>query len=197
MSAEAPDAAPNPWRRRALLGLPLLAAGGAGLGFWAMLRGLGTGSYDPRGVPSALLGKAPPDFTLAAPEGSSQPSLAAADLRALERPVLVNFFASWCVPCVIEHPQLMALQRQGVPVFGIAYKDKPRDALAFLARHGNPFARLAADEPGRVAIDWGVYGVPESYLIDRQGLIRWRWAGPITEDTLRADLLPLLRRYAA
>ena len=192
------EAAPNPWRRRALLGLPLLAAGGAGFGFWAMLRGLGTGSYDPHGVPSALLGKAPPDFTLPALAGSELPALAAADLRgALARPVLVNFFASWCVPCVIEHPQLMALKRQGVPVFGIASKDKAADALGFLARRGNPYTRLAADEPGRVAIDWGVYGVPESYLIDRQGIIRWRWAGPITEDTVAADLGPLLRRYSA
>jgi cytochrome c biogenesis protein CcmG/thiol:disulfide interchange protein DsbE len=186
-----------PWSRRALLGAPLVLAAGAGLGFWAMLRGLRTGEYDPHGVPSALLGKPVPDFTLPAPEGSAQPAFGAADLHGTERPVLVNFFASWCVPCVIEHPQLMALQRQGVPIWGIAYKDKPRDALGFLARHGNPFARLAADEPGRIAIEWGLYGVPETYLVDRQGIIRWRWAGPITEDTLSADLMPLLRRYSA
>ncbi len=188
----------NPvWRKRALLGLPLLAAGGAGLGFLAMLRGLSTGNYNPHGVPSALLGKAPPEFTLPALAGSPQPAFGSAELRGLGRPVLVNFFASWCVPCIIEHPQLMALQRAGVPVFGVAYKDKAADALAFLARRGNPFQALAADEPGRVAIDWGVYGVPESYLLDRQGIIRWRWAGPITEDTMSAELQPLLRRYSA
>ncbi len=188
--------APNPWRRRLLLGAPLVLAAGAGLGFWAMLRGLGSGSYDPRGVPSALLGKAPPDFTLPPVPESGLPGFGAAELRGLERPVLVNFFASWCMPCVIEHPQLVRLQRQGVPLYGIAYKDKPADALGFLRRHGNPYTKLAQDEPGRVAIDWGLYGVPETYLIDKEGLIRWRWAGPITEDTLRAELGPLLRRYA-
>ncbi len=105
--------------------------------------------------------------------------MSAADLRGpFPAPVVVNFWASWCVPCIVEHPQLMRLKRDGVPVFGINYKDKPADAAAFLARHGDPFARLGRDEPGRVAIDWGVYGVPETYLIDRQGIIRWRYAGP-------------------
>ena len=90
----------------------------------------------------------------------------------------------------------MRLSREGVAIFGIAYKDKPADALKFLRDRGDPFARLAADEPGRVAIDWGLYGVPETYLIDRQGIIRWRWAGPITEDVLTNDLRPLLRQWA-
>ncbi len=193
--ATAPDT-PNPWRRRALLLAPLVVAGGAGLGFYAMLRGLGTGSYDPRGVPSALIGKAPPDFSLPPLEGADRPGLSAADLHGQGRPVLVNFFASWCVPCVIEHPQMMRLSRAGVPVFGVAYKDKPQDSLGFLQRHGNPYARLGVDLPGRVAIDWGLYGVPETYLIDKSGVIRWRWAGPVTEDTLTQDLEPLLRRYA-
>jgi cytochrome c biogenesis protein CcmG/thiol:disulfide interchange protein DsbE len=82
-------------------------------------------------------------------------------------------------------------------VLGINYKDRAADANAFLARHGNPFQRLAADVPGRVSIDWGVYGVPETYILDRQGIIRWRWAGPITPDMLREDVQPLLRRLAA
>jgi cytochrome c biogenesis protein CcmG, thiol:disulfide interchange protein DsbE len=191
-----PDPAPNSGRRRALLLAPLGLAAVAGAGFYAMLRGLGSGSYDPRGVPSALLGKPPPDFALPPLEGAERPALASADLQGAGRPVLVNFFASWCMPCVIEHPQLMRLARAGVPVLGIAYKDKPEDSLGFLRRHGNPFARLGMDQPGRVAIDWGVYGVPETYLVDKSGLIRWRWAGPITEDTLRQDLEPLLRRHA-
>ncbi len=185
-----------PFSRRALLVLPALVAGGAGLGFFAMLRGLGTGGYDPRGVPSALIGKAPPDFELPPLEGAGLPGLSAADLRAPGRPVLVNFFASWCVPCVIEHPQLMRLSREGVPVFGVNYKDQPADGRRFLERHGNPYARLGVDGPGRAAIDWGLYGVPETYLVDRGGVIRWRMAGPVTEDTLRADLGPLLRRHA-
>jgi cytochrome c biogenesis protein CcmG/thiol:disulfide interchange protein DsbE len=187
----------SPWRRRALLLVPLGLAAGAGAGFLAMLRGMQTGDYDPKGVPSALLGKPPPDFTLPALEGADRPALSAADLRAPGRPVLVNFFASWCLPCVAEHPMLVRLNRMGVPLFGVAYKDKPADALAFLQRHGNPFQRIGVDLPGRVAIDWGLYGVPETYLIDRQGLIRWRWAGPLTPEILTRDLEPLLKRHAA
>ncbi|GAA0590058.1 DsbE family thiol:disulfide interchange protein [Craurococcus roseus] len=186
----------SPFSRRALLVLPALVAGGAGLGFFAMLRGLGTGGYDPRGVPSALIGKAPPEFALPPLEGTGLPGLSSDDLKAPGRPVLVNFFASWCVPCVIEHPQLMRLSREGVPVFGVGYKDQPADSRRFLEKHGNPYKRLGMDLPGRASIDWGLYGVPETYLIDRGGAIRWRWAGPVTDDTLRAELGPLLRRYA-
>ncbi|MBR0674301.1 DsbE family thiol:disulfide interchange protein [Neoroseomonas soli] len=196
--SESPTSPPQR-SRRWMLYAPLGLAAAAGAGFWVMLRGLQTGEYDPRGVPSALLGKAPPDFDLPPLEGSDLPALAIADLRSplpLPAPVLVNFWASWCVPCVIEHPQLMRLSREGVRVFGINYKDRPADAAAFLQRHGNPFAKLGRDEPGRVAIDWGLYGVPETYLIDRQGLIRWRYAGPVTPDVLDKDLRPLLRRYA-
>ncbi|MFC7475662.1 DsbE family thiol:disulfide interchange protein [Dankookia sp. GCM10030260] len=187
---------PRPSRRRLLLLAPLAAAAAAGAGFYAMLRGMSTGSYDPKGVPSALIGKPAPDFTLAPLEGADRPALSSANLRGGAGPVLVNFFASWCVPCVIEHPQLMKLAKQGVPVLGVAYKDKPADALAFLKKHGTPYARLGTDLPGRVAIDWGLYGVPETYLIDKTGVIRWRWAGPLTEDTLAQELLPLLKRYA-
>ena len=195
--AMAPAApARGPWRRRGLLLAPLVLAGAGGLGFYAMLRGLRTGEYNPRGVPSALLGKPVPDFTLPPLEGADRPALAAADLHSPPRPVLVNFFASWCMPCVIEHPQLMRLARAGVPVLGVAYKDRPADSLGFLQRHGNPYARLGVDGPGRVAVDWGLYGVPETYLVDKAGIIRWRWAGPLTEDTLRQELEPLLRRYA-
>jgi len=180
-----------------MLYAPFGLAAAAGAGFWVMLRGLQSGGYDPRGVPSALLGRPAPDFALPPLEGARRPALAAADLRGpLSAPLLVNFWASWCVPCIVEHPQLMRLSREGVPVFGINYKDRAEAALAFLERHGNPFARLGRDEPGRTAIDWGVYGVPETYLIDRQGLIRWRFAGPITPEVLERDLRPLLRRYA-
>lgn len=189
------DLAPRP-RRRLLLAAPLGVAALGGLGFWYMLSGLQNGSFNPRGVPSALLGRTPPDFALPPVEGMNLPGLSSADLRGLARPVLVNFWASWCVPCIIEHPQLMALQAEGVPIFGVSYKDRAEDARQFLSRRGDPFTRLGADPPGRVAIDWGVYGVPETYLLDRQGIIRWRYAGPVTAEIMNEDVKPLLRRHA-
>jgi len=187
----------TPTARRALLFAPFAVAAAGGVAFYGMLQGMKTGEYNPRGVPSALIGRTPPDFALPALDGVDVPAITSDALRGLPGPVLVNFWASWCVPCIIEHPQLMRLQREGIPVFGIAYKDKPEDSVRFLRQHGNPFRRLSKDEPGRVAIDWGVYGVPETYLLDREGVIRWRWAGPITPEVLEQDIRPLIRRYAA
>jgi len=186
----------SPLARRALIASPLAVAAIGGAGFYATLRGLGSGSYDPKGVPSALLNKPVPDFSLPALDTSGLPGLSAADIRGFGRPVLVNYWASWCVPCIIEHPQLMRMKADGLPILGINYKDKPADAQKFLTDRGTPFTRLGRDEPGRVAIDWGVYGVPETYLIDREGIIRWRWAGPITPEVVSQDIATLLKRYA-
>ena len=144
-----------------------------------------------RTVASRLVGQPLPAISLP-PLVPGHPGLDA----STRGPRLINIFASWCVPCVIEHPQLMALSREGLPIWGVAYKDKPEAAAGFLARHGNPFARVARDAPGQVAIDWGVYGVPESYLIDAQGLIRWRYAGPLTPEVVTDQLRPLLRQVA-
>ena len=177
--------------RRALLLAPFGLAVLAGAGFWTVLGRMRQGRFDPHDVPSPLVGKPVPDFTL--PPLAAGPGFTKADVLALKRPLLVNFFASWCVPCVIEHPELMALAREGLPIWGIAYKDEPEAANGFIARRGNPFQRLAADRPGQVAIDWGVYGVPESYLIDAAGIIRWRMAGPITPEVAAGQLRPLLR----
>ncbi|MBP0446928.1 DsbE family thiol:disulfide interchange protein [Roseomonas sp. SSH11] len=188
--------AKSPLSRRAILWAPLGLAAAGGVGFWAMLRGMRDGSYDPRGVPSALLGKPAPRMALPPVEGIELPTIAPEMLASPGMPVLVNFWASWCVPCVVEHPQLVALQRRGVRILGINYKDKPADAARFLVRHGNPFQALAADAEGRAGIEYGLYGVPETYLLDRQGIIRWRWAGPMMPDTLSAELDPLLRRHA-
>jgi cytochrome c biogenesis protein CcmG/thiol:disulfide interchange protein DsbE len=181
-------------QRRLVLLAPLGIAAAGGAAFLAMLRGLSTGSFDPRGVPSPLIGRRLPDFSLPAQLPSTQ-GFGSADLLNAGRPVLVNFFASWCVPCVAEAPVLMQLKAQGVPVWGIAYKDADQAAAGFLARTGDPYARLARDEPGRVAIDWGVYGVPESFFVDRTGIVRWRFAGPLTDQTLQRDMQPLLRKY--
>ena len=109
--------------------------------------------------------------------------------------MLLNFFASWCVPCVVEHPELMALSGSGLPIWGIAYKDAVSATSGFLQTHGNPFVRVARDAGG-VAIDFGVYGVPESYLLDRDGIIRWHVAGPLTEAVVAEGLRPALARLA-
>ena len=175
--------------RRVLLAAPFAAVVAAGAGFLVMLKRETEGKFDPRGVPSMILNKPVPPFKL-----PGDPGFASTDLRG--RPILVNFFASWCIPCVEEEPMLMVLKQQGIPIYGIAYKDKPAATDAFLAKHGNPYAKLARDEPGRVAIDWGVTGVPETYLIDPRGIVRWRGVGPLTPDTIAGELQPLLRRYA-
>jgi cytochrome c biogenesis protein CcmG/thiol:disulfide interchange protein DsbE len=161
-----------------------------------MLRGMRDGSYDPRGVPSALIGKPAPALALPAVEDTGLPGFTPEALAAPGGPVLVNFWASWCVPCVVEHPQLVALQRRNVRILGINYKDKPADAAKFLTRYGNPFAALVADAEGRAGIEYGLYGVPETYLLDGGGIVRWRWAGPLTPDTVSAELDVLLRRHA-
>jgi cytochrome c biogenesis protein CcmG/thiol:disulfide interchange protein DsbE len=182
--------------RRALLGIPLLAAAAAGGGFYLLLRRMEAGRYDPHAVDNPLVGHPIPEFAALPAQAPAETGFGSADLRAAGRPVLVNFFASWCVPCRIEHPSLMALAKSGVPIWGIAYKDRSADAAKLLDEDGNPYARLARDESGRVSIDWGLYGVPETFLIDRGGIVRGHWAGPLSEDTVRDEVSPLLRKYA-
>lgn len=177
--------------RRALLLAPFGVTVLAGAGFWTVLARMKQGTFDPHDVPSQLIGRRVPGFTLPGLPGAQ--GFGSADIAAAGHPVLVNFFASWCVPCVIEHPELMALSKEGLPIWGVAYKDAPDAARTFITKHGDPYARLAQDRPGQVAIDWGVYGVPESYLIDAAGMVRWRQAGPITRDVADTQLRPLLR----
>ncbi len=171
--------------RRWLLAVPLAVAGGAGVAFWEMLRGMSRGTFDPRSVGHPLVGKPVPPFDL---DGFTD-----ADLRAGGKPVLVNFFASWCQPCIVEAPVLDALGKTGAPLFGIAYKDKPSDTAAFLTRHGDPYRRIAADAKGRVAIDFGVTGVPETFLVDPSGIVRWHYSGPLSESVVDSDVTPRLR----
>jgi cytochrome c biogenesis protein CcmG/thiol:disulfide interchange protein DsbE len=190
-------------RRRLLFFAPLGIAAAGGAAFLAMLNGLQNGSFDPRGVPSPLVGKPVPEFSLPVlsltDSGASADSggvVTDADLRGFGRPVLLNFFASWCVPCVEEAPNLAALRGEGIPIIGIAYKDHPEATAQFIAQNGNPYARLAHDDAGRVAIDFGLYGVPETYVIDTHGIIHARYAGGISEDIARKAIRPLLRRLS-
>lgn len=188
-------------RRQVLFALPALATLAAAGGFYAMLSGMRRGSFDPRGVPSALIGRPVPGFELAPLPGWDKPGLASRDIleAASRRPVLVNFWASWCVPCLVEHPQLMRLAAEGVPLFGINYHTGTQTdpgATAWLRRHGDPFLRIGIDLTGRVAVDWGVYGVPETYIVDRRGIVRWRMAGPITPEIDAEQVRPLLRQLA-
>ncbi len=180
-------------RRRLLLLAPLGVAVAAGGSFWAMLRGMSAGTFDPRGVPSPIVGQPIPHFDLPAqPPGQG---FSSADLGR-GQPVLLNFFASWCAPCVEEHPALMALAKAGLPIWGIAYKDSAEKVAAFIARHGDPFVRIARDEKGLVAIDWGVSGVPESFLVDGHGIVRWHWPLPMDASTIEKRLEPAWRAVA-
>jgi cytochrome c biogenesis protein CcmG/thiol:disulfide interchange protein DsbE len=141
-------------------------------------------------LPSALIGKQVPTFTLPAVEGlSGVVGFSDADLRQ-GQVTLVNVFASWCVPCHQEHEFLMKLAGQGVGVLGLAYKDDPANIGKFLGGMGNPYTKVGADRSGRVAIDWGVYGVPETFIVKGDGTIAYKFVGPMTEESLRAVVLP-------
>ncbi|MDJ0949240.1 MAG: DsbE family thiol:disulfide interchange protein [Alphaproteobacteria bacterium] len=165
--------------RIVLYALPL--AGFIALAVWLAM-GLG---MDPRNVPSALIDKPAPDFTLPGLDGAGE-GFGTADLRAPanEDVVVVNVFASWCIPCRAEHPYLMRWAEDGVTIYGINYRDKPDDARNWLAQLGNPYKRIGVDANARVSIDWGVYGVPETFIVDRSGHIRFKQVGPITTPDL-------------
>lgn len=152
--------------------------------FW---RGL---DLDPSRVPSPLIGKQAPQLALL-PLSEAKPGLSSEDFTG--RVTLVNFFASWCLPCRVEHPLLMELaKRNDLDIVAINYKDEPEAALTWLKRLGDPYRRIGVDADGRTAIDWGVYGVPESFLIGRDGNILYKQIGPFTEQDVTRKLLPLL-----
>ncbi|GMR20227.1 MAG: DsbE family thiol:disulfide interchange protein [Gammaproteobacteria bacterium] len=156
----------------------------------AVLLGVGL-SLDPRLVPSPLIGKSVPEFNLAPVKGRKL-GLATGDLINGEVS-LVNVFASWCTACLEEHPLLMRLAASGtVPIHGLNYKDKPDDASQWLDRLGDPYTRTGADINGRAGIDWGVYGVPETFVIDREGKIAYKHIGPVSQKDLDNTILPLV-----
>ncbi|MDX2308029.1 MAG: DsbE family thiol:disulfide interchange protein [Hyphomicrobium sp.] len=161
----------------------------------AALFGYALFTGDPSKLPSTFIGRPVPDTTFSPLEGLTSPAGAvpgfgSADLGKGEAAV-VNFFASWCLPCVDEHPQLGALaSKGGVKIFGVNYKDSPDAARRFLGRYGNPYAAVGTDFNGRGAIEWGVYGMPETFVVDGAGKIVYKQVGPITPEILEAKILP-------
>jgi cytochrome c biogenesis protein CcmG/thiol:disulfide interchange protein DsbE len=162
------------------------------IGFIVLLSFLGVGlTLKPSEVPSPLIGKPAPGFTLpqlATPEQTLSP-------EAMQGKVwLLNVWASWGAACLQEHPVLLDLANSGaVPIIGLNYKDPRNDALDWLRRHGNPYLLSVADTQGRVGIDYGVYGVPETFVIDKAGIIRYKYIGPVTAEALSDKILPLVR----
>jgi cytochrome c biogenesis protein CcmG/thiol:disulfide interchange protein DsbE len=162
---------------------PLVFAALAALFLWGMGRG------DPNAMPSTREGGPAPVLTVT-PLGD----LPGFDAAALTAPgvKVVNFWASWCAPCRAEHPMLEKLAGQGLTIYGVNYKDDPAKALAFLADLGNPFAAAVADPRGRTGLDWGLYGVPETFVIDGEGKVLLRFAGPLTERVMADTVGPAL-----
>ena len=147
--------------------------------------------HDIHELPSAMIEKPAPAFDI--PGLNNSTPLTLAGLKG--HVVVVNFFASWCVPCRVEHPLLLRLAQQDhLPLYGIAYKDKPADANRLLTTFGDPYKQIGMDQDGRVGLDFGVYGVPETYVIDANGIIRRRFVGPLTSETVDKDLIPLLKQ---
>jgi cytochrome c biogenesis protein CcmG, thiol:disulfide interchange protein DsbE len=176
----------SPRRLRLLYLLPVA-------GFFGLVAAFAVGlRHDPSLVPSPLIGKPAPTFTLP-PVAGQTAGLSSRDLRG--QVSLVNVFASWCVSCREEHSVLLRLEQSGIaPIEGLDYKDKPADAARWLAALGNPYTRTGADTDGRVAIDWGVYGVPETFVVDRRGIIAYKQIGPVTPAIVEGVILPIIAR---
>jgi cytochrome c biogenesis protein CcmG/thiol:disulfide interchange protein DsbE len=181
--------------RYALALLPLLLFGGFAIIAGKMLYDQDVNGLDISAIPSALIGTKAPALSLPPLEGSNLPALNEAAVKG--KLTLVNVFASWCIPCRQEHPILQELAKdKRITVVGINYKDKPDNALRFLGELGNPFAAIGVDPNGKAAIDWGVYGIPESYLVGADGTIRYKKVGPFDARSVERDLLPAITAAA-
>ena len=164
----------------------------------AIVFAIGLTGGDRSTVPSVLIDKPAPEFSLAPLAGITResdqiPGLQRSDLT-LGKVTVVNVWASWCVPCRQEHPLLMELAKDtSLQVAGINYKDKPENARRFLGTLGNPYEKIGVDPKGSAAVDWGVYGVPETFIVDDKGIIRYKWIGPLSEKSMREELLPRIK----
>jgi cytochrome c biogenesis protein CcmG/thiol:disulfide interchange protein DsbE len=149
---------------------------------------------DPNALPTALAGRAVPSVSVT-PLGD----LPGFDLNAMQdgQVKLVNYWASWCAPCRVEHPNLEKLAEEGMPIYGVNYKDSAANGLAFLEELGNPYVAVGQDLQGRMALDWGVYGVPETYVVDGEGRIITRHAGPVTQRAIETVLAPAIAQARA
>jgi cytochrome c biogenesis protein CcmG, thiol:disulfide interchange protein DsbE len=168
------------------------------IAFIALVGFFGIGlTKDPKELPSQLIDRPLPAFDLpgiaAAPGGG--PGLASVALKG--EPALLNIFASWCAACPQEHPVLTRISAEGFPVYGIAWKDKPQDSRDWLTKWGNPYRATAADENGRTAIDLGVTGVPETFIVDKAGRVRFKQIGPISPEQWEATIKPLMAKLRA
>jgi len=188
---------------RAARGVSWLIVPLAVFGALVALFGVALRSGDPSRLPSPFINKAAPAFAftaipgLEAGLGGALQVVNGFDAGSLAKGEVsvVNFFASWCEPCVDEHPQLSALSgRPGVRLVGVNTKDKPANVLQFLTRYGNPYSTLGADTAGRGAIEWGVYGTPETFIVDGRGVIRLKHVGPISPETLEREIWPAIER---
>ena len=148
-------------------------------------------SLNPHDLPSAQLGKLVPDFTL--PQ-LQNPNSFFSSSQIRDKVVLLNVWASWCMACTEEQVFLLQLAREGVPIYGLNYKDKSEDALQWLAQWGNPYKLVVQDLHGKVAIDLGVYGAPETFIIDKKGIIRYRHAGIMNQELWQKEILPLMKQ---
>jgi cytochrome c biogenesis protein CcmG, thiol:disulfide interchange protein DsbE len=174
----------RPWRLRYLIPIAAFTALAV-----MLARAL---NHNPREIPSALIGKSVPQFALPPVQGRAL-GLSSTDL--VGDVSLVNVFASWCVACREEHPLFMQMKAEGVvPIHGLNYKDQPDNAGRWLNTFGDPYTRTGADRDGRIAIDWGVYGVPETFVIAKDGRIAYKYIGPLTQKDIEDTILPLIRR---
>ena len=186
-----PAAAPPPSRFNLMAIVPVGLFGLLAAGFlYSLYHG------DPHNLPSALIGKPAPRFSLPGIAGLAVPGLATSDLGN-GKVSIINVWASWCIPCREEQPLLGTIAAKlNVPLYGIDQKDAAGDAAQFLKTLGNPFSKIGADNNGRVSIDWGVYGVPETYVVDGAGKVAYKYIGPLTPEAVEKELRPAVERAA-